>query len=199
MVRRMSCGKWAGLFRKICDACSAKAFVASVGVGPQAAPASAIAPEQTGTAIAPRITAGFALDESFPQGPTTREEYAALRYEQMTDPDVMDALPFWQYLTVGDDRVRPSHAILDRFTALATDPVWKRIYPPRGRACRCIVIPLLASDDAREDGVTRLRILREEFRPNGPRGKEREPDESGVPDESTLSPGWSSRPPWTSD
>lgn len=94
---------------------------------------------------------------------TVHEAYSAQRHKQMTDPAVLIALPFWQYLTVGDDRVRPSHAILDKFTALAADPVWKRIYPPRGRSCRCIVIPLLASeapDDASEDGMTRLKLLR---------------------------------------
>jgi uncharacterized protein with gpF-like domain len=95
------------------------------------------------------------------------KEYSARRHEQLTDPAVMDALPFWQYLTAGDDRVRPSHAILDKFTALATDPVWKKIYPPRGRTCRCIVIPLLTSEapgNAREDGETRLRLLRGELK-----------------------------------
>lgn len=48
---------------------------------------------------------------------------------------------FLQYSTVGDSRVRPEHAALDKFTAPKTDPVWRRIYPPNGWNCRCTVIP----------------------------------------------------------
>jgi SPP1 gp7 family putative phage head morphogenesis protein len=61
------------------------------------------------------------------------------RFEQMTDPAVSIALPFWTYRTAGDDRVRPAHAALDGFSARNDDVVWHRLYPPCGYNCRCTV------------------------------------------------------------
>lgn len=104
--------------------------------------------------------AAFTLDTVFTTN--IQKAYSLGRYEQMTEPEVIDALPFWQYLTVGDDRVRPEHAVLDYFTARAEDPVWNKIYPPNGFNCRCIVIALLASeagDEASEPGYARLPLL----------------------------------------
>ncbi|HFG0470804.1 minor capsid protein [Flavobacterium psychrophilum] len=48
---------------------------------------------------------------------------------------------YLEYSTVGDDRVRPEHKLLDKFTALKTDPAWRRIYPPLQWNCRCTVVP----------------------------------------------------------
>lgn len=54
--------------------------------------------------------------------------------------DTMDS-EYLEYSTVGDNRVRPEHKALDKFTALKSDPVWRRIYPPLAWNCRCTVIP----------------------------------------------------------
>jgi SPP1 gp7 family putative phage head morphogenesis protein len=113
----------------------------------------------TGDAGVADITA-FTLDTVFTTN--MQKAYSLGRYEQMTDPDVAEALPFWQYFTVGDDRVRPEHAVLDGFQARVGDPVWNKIYPPNGFNCRCIVIALLASeagDEASEPGYARLPLL----------------------------------------
>jgi SPP1 gp7 family putative phage head morphogenesis protein len=92
----------------------------------------------------------------------TQKAYSAGRYEQMTDDSVMAALPYWQFWTVGDDRVRPEHAVLDQFCALAIDPVWLKIYPPCGWGCRCSVV-CLSADEAPEGsddgGLLRLPVL----------------------------------------
>jgi SPP1 gp7 family putative phage head morphogenesis protein len=72
------------------------------------------------------------------------------RFEQMTDPAVAVALPFWTYRTAGDDRVRPAHAALDGFSARNNDVVWNRIYPPCGYNCRCTVT-VEGPDDVGED------------------------------------------------
>lgn len=48
---------------------------------------------------------------------------------------------YLQYSTVGDSRVRPEHAALDKFTAPRKHPIWHKIYPPNGWNCRCTVIP----------------------------------------------------------
>lgn len=48
---------------------------------------------------------------------------------------------YLQYSTVGDKNVRPSHAVLDKYTAPKSDSFWKNNYPPNGWNCRCTVIP----------------------------------------------------------
>ncbi len=48
---------------------------------------------------------------------------------------------YLQYSTVGDSNVRPSHAVLDKYTAPKTDVFWKKNYPPNGWGCRCTVVP----------------------------------------------------------
>jgi SPP1 gp7 family putative phage head morphogenesis protein len=80
----------------------------------------------------------------FEQNMTTA--YSNGRYQQMHDPEVLRALPFWRYRTMEDERVRPNHAALDGFVARADDPVWSYIYPPNGFNCRCSVDPLLRSE-----------------------------------------------------
>lgn len=49
--------------------------------------------------------------------------------------------PYWEYKTVGDDKVRPAHRILDGLILPANDPRWDIIYPPNGWNCRCYVVP----------------------------------------------------------
>jgi len=102
----------------------------------------------------------FTLDTVF--NTNMQKAYSLGRYEQLSEPAVKAALPIWEYMTVGDDRVRPEHAVLDGFQAQAIDPVWMKIYPPNGFNCRCTVIPLLAEeadDDAQEPGYPRLPLL----------------------------------------
>lgn len=104
--------------------------------------------------------AAFTLDTVFTTN--MQKAYSLGRFEQLSDPAVKEALPFWQYLTVGDDRVRPEHAVLDYFTAHTDDLVWMKIYPPNGFNCRCIVIGLLAEEapeGASESGMARLPLL----------------------------------------
>ncbi|MDR3723274.1 MAG: phage minor head protein [Terracidiphilus sp.] len=80
----------------------------------------------------------FTLDTAFQTA--MQKAYSAGRLEQMQEPHMIDALPFWQYWTAGDMRVRPGHAQLDGFLARAIDPVWRRIYPPWDFGCRCSVV-----------------------------------------------------------
>jgi SPP1 gp7 family putative phage head morphogenesis protein len=70
--------------------------------------------------------------------------YSAGRYSQMQRVKV--ARPYWQYLTVGDDKVRPEHAALDGVVKPADDPFWSRYYPPWDFGCRCTVVSLDASE-----------------------------------------------------
>lgn len=105
----------------------------------------------------------FSLDTAFQTA--MQKVYSSGRLEQMQEPETIDLLPFWQYWTVGDLRVRPEHRVLDGFLARAIDPVWRRIYPPSGFNCRCSVVPMPEEEalgiDAKagDDGFMRLPAL----------------------------------------
>lgn len=53
-----------------------------------------------------------------------------------------DSMPFLQYVTAGDYRVREEHAVLDGVIKQIDDPFWDIYYPPNGYNCRCDVIQL---------------------------------------------------------
>lgn len=73
----------------------------------------------------------------------TQIAFAAGKYNaERHDPEIYDALWGYRYVTAGDDRVRPSHAILDGVTLPKSDKFWQRFYPPNGYNCRCQAIPL---------------------------------------------------------
>lgn len=55
--------------------------------------------------------------------------------------------PFWEYKTVGDDKVREEHAALDGLVLRHDDRLWNEIYPPNGWNCRCYVVPRMASEE----------------------------------------------------
>jgi SPP1 gp7 family putative phage head morphogenesis protein len=52
---------------------------------------------------------------------------------------VAEDLPYWTYHSVGDDRVRPTHAVLNGLTLPASHEFWATHYPPWGFNCRCSV------------------------------------------------------------
>lgn len=58
--------------------------------------------------------------------------YRRLRNEQ-------DVFPYWEYLTVGDGKVREEHRKLHGVILPAVDRIWDKIYPPNGWNCRCRV------------------------------------------------------------
>lgn len=64
--------------------------------------------------------------------------YNSGRHRQMTQPAVLEARPYWQVLGVGDGppRERKNHAAVNNKVFSATDPGWKRKYPPFGYNCR---------------------------------------------------------------
>lgn len=128
----------------------------------------AAARKLTGAASVEELNA-FTLDTAFQIA--MQKAYSNGRLEQMREPSMVDALPFWQYWTVGDLRVRPEHAVLDGFLARAIDPVWAKIYPPSGFGCRCSVVPVPEDEalkmdrDASEGGIERLPMLARELVP----------------------------------
>ncbi|WP_302786083.1 phage minor head protein [Bilophila wadsworthia] len=63
--------------------------------------------------------------------------YSAGRYAKQQA--VKELLPFWRYVTAGDSRVRPSHAVLHGKVFPADHPFWDGNYPPNGFNCHCAV------------------------------------------------------------
>ena len=59
-----------------------------------------------------------------------------------------DVVPFVQYRTSGDSRVRPAHAELDGLIFRTSNPEWKRIAPPNSYRCRCVIVTLDEEDVA---------------------------------------------------
>ena len=62
--------------------------------------------------------------------------------------------PYWEYKTVGDEKVREEHKKLDGIILPANDPRWRKIFPPNGWKCRCYVVPRLASE---VEGVVNIK------------------------------------------
>lgn len=64
--------------------------------------------------------------------------YNAGKYYQGMDAIV--ELPYWQYITMDDGKVRPAHQILHGRVWRKDDAIWDTIYPPNGFNCRCSVL-----------------------------------------------------------
>ena len=57
-----------------------------------------------------------------------------------------DSRPYGQIVTQGDERVRPSHAALDRvMRPMSDEDFWSRYWRPMGHRCRCYVTTLSES------------------------------------------------------
>lgn len=65
--------------------------------------------------------------------------YNAGHYEQLTQPGVLEARPYWQYDAVNDSHTRPSHLAMDGRVFPADSPIWDTWFPPNGFRCRCTV------------------------------------------------------------
>jgi hypothetical protein len=68
-----------------------------------------------------------------------RTAFAAGRYAQMTQPAVLAAFPYWEYLHVNCPNPRPQHVAWSGMVLRADDPFWSSCYPPNGWGCHCIV------------------------------------------------------------
>lgn len=72
----------------------------------------------------------------------------AERYHQMMGDT--DVLPFGEYVTVGDTRVRPEHEVLNGKKWPLSDVIWNTIWPPNGWNCRCTVLPVDAGPEGEQ-------------------------------------------------
>lgn len=75
-----------------------------------------------------------------------RTSWQAGRHAQLTDPDVQQARPYWQYRHGGSADPRPEHLEWDGMVLPADDSFWDAHYPPNGWGCSCKVISLSETD-----------------------------------------------------
>lgn len=73
---------------------------------------------------------------------TTNMAYNAARWEANQDSVIQQMLWGYEYVTVGDNRVRDEHAVLDRVRYAKDNPIWNTIWPPSGWSCRCSTIEI---------------------------------------------------------
>jgi SPP1 gp7 family putative phage head morphogenesis protein len=74
------------------------------------------------------------------------QAYATARYQEQTAQ--ADIVPWWQYVTCGDNSVRETHAALDGRVFRHDDEFWGDHYPPWDFGCRCIVIACMDDEVA---------------------------------------------------
>lgn len=93
----------------------------------------------SGSAFVKKIAdTGEIFNRKFLETESENAHYSAImadKWDRFAEEDWL------QYSTVGDSRVRPSHAVLDKYTAPKSHFFWKTNYPPNGWSCRCMVVP----------------------------------------------------------
>jgi len=72
----------------------------------------------------------------------TQLAYAAGQNDYEQQPEIAEILWGYKYITVGDDRVRPAHRLMDGTTLPKDDPWWQENRAPNGWGCRCQVLQL---------------------------------------------------------
>ena len=84
--------------------------------------------------------------------------YAAGRWQQLNDPDLLKSRPYWKY--IHNDMVahpRPLHQSWSGMVLKHDDPWWQTHFPPNGWGCRCRVTAVRASEyegaEAPDEGV----------------------------------------------
>lgn len=75
-----------------------------------------------------------------------QQAYAAAQYAMLDEQ--RELFPFWQYLTLGDNHVRDTHAALDGVVIPANHEFWQTHFPPWEWGCRCQCVPLTEGDVA---------------------------------------------------
>jgi SPP1 gp7 family putative phage head morphogenesis protein len=73
--------------------------------------------------------------------------YSGARRYAAKQPAIDEILWGHKYITVGDDRVRPSHELLDGVTLPKDHPFWDTCIPPCGWSCRCSWVDLFHEED----------------------------------------------------
>ncbi|WP_338665002.1 PBECR2 nuclease fold domain-containing protein [Pararoseomonas sp. SCSIO 73927] len=81
-----------------------------------------------------------------------RVSQAAGRYAQMTEPETLEALPYWLYRHNPSQHPRKHHEAWDGTVLPADDVWWKTHYAPNGWGCQC-QIEAISRRDLRRMGM----------------------------------------------
>jgi SPP1 gp7 family putative phage head morphogenesis protein len=79
---------------------------------------------------------------------TNVQEALARGKDEIYEEADEDEFPYRQFLTVGDDRVRGPHMVLDGFTAPKNDPIWRKLRVPLSYNCRCSITLVHKDEEA---------------------------------------------------
>ena len=75
--------------------------------------------------------------------------HSAGRMVQNADPAIDEIIWGYEYVAIMDARVRPAHAALHGSRYAKGDPRLREVTPPNGWNCRCTLIEIFDTDDAR--------------------------------------------------
>ncbi len=75
--------------------------------------------------------------------------HSAGRMAQNLDPAIDEIIWGYEYVAIMDARVRPAHAALHGMRYAKGDPELRAVTPPNGWNCRCTLIEIFDTDDAR--------------------------------------------------
>ena len=75
--------------------------------------------------------------------------HSAGRMAQNADPAIDEIIWGYEYVAIMDARVRPAHAALHGMRYAKDDPQLREVTPPNGWNCRCTLIEIFDTDDAR--------------------------------------------------
>lgn len=70
----------------------------------------------------------------------TQSAYAAGRYAQMTDPEMLEDRPWWEFVAILDDATTTICRPLEGMCRASQDPFWQTHFPPLHFQCRSTVI-----------------------------------------------------------
>jgi len=84
--------------------------------------------------------------------------YAAGRWKQLNDPDLLSIRPYWKYIhSEGVQNPRPLHVSWSGLVLRHDDPWWQSHFPPNGWRCHCRITAVAADDfkgqSAPDDGT----------------------------------------------
>ena len=72
------------------------------------------------------------------------QAYAAAEYQGLDEQ--RDVFPYWEYVSMRDERVRDAHAALNGLIIPCDSPFWADHFPPWDWGCRCEVRPRTAAE-----------------------------------------------------